>query len=102
MTIDFLQIADLLRDELEQFFHVVRRTEDVNARQAAARQLQSTLDRVAVFADDPGDQQWIASSEPQRWGYLWLVSHVGTAMHELQQFERWARTVQGSNLVFMD
>ncbi len=92
MAIDFLQVADFLQDELAQFFHVVRRIEDVTTQQAAAARLQAALDRVAAFADDPGEPQWRATSEPQRWGYLRLVSHVGTAMHELRRLGGVART----------
>ena len=58
---------------------------DGTTRQAAAEQLQAIVDKLEAFADDPGEQ-WRTLSDIQRWGYLRLLSHLGTATHELQQW----------------
>ncbi len=70
MGIDFLRIADFLQDELQWFFRVVRQTADTAARRAAAARLQAVVNKVAAFSYAPGEEQWSATCEPQRWGYL--------------------------------
>lgn len=98
MTTDFLQVADSLRDELQHFFRIVRQTADTTARQAAATQLQTVINKVEPFAYGPEEEQWRVTPEPQRWGYLRLVSYVGTAQHELRQLQRAAGRVHERDL----
>lgn len=88
MTIDYPQIADFLRDELHQFFCIVRQTEDEDIRRAAVEQLWAAVRRVEAFSYAPSEEQWNALSESQRWGYLRLESYVGTVLHELRQVQR--------------
>ena len=88
MTVDYRQIADILRDELQQFLRIVRQTENEDGRRAAAELLWATLTRVESFTHAPGEDQWNALPEVQRWGYLRLESYVGTALHELRQLQR--------------
>ena len=84
MAIDFLQIADSLQDELQQFFRIVRQTADAAVRQAAAERLWAAVNRVEAFSYAPEEEQWKALSESQRWGYLRLESYMGTALRELR------------------
>jgi len=88
METDYSQIADFLRAELQQFLHTVKQTEDEHARRAAAEQLWAAVNRVEAFAYAPGEDQWNALSEAQRWGYLRLESYIGTALHELRRAQR--------------
>jgi hypothetical protein len=56
MAVDFLQAADFLRKELEEFYRMVHRgDEDEAARRAAAARLQAALDKVETLADDHGE-----------------------------------------------
>jgi hypothetical protein len=98
MTIDFLQLADCLQDELRQFCRVARQTTDPAARQTAAARLQAAVDKVESFSYAPGEEQWRTLCESQRWGYLRLESYVGTAVHELRQWQRTIREGPDSRL----
>lgn len=85
MASDFLQAAEFLQEELKAFYEVRRQMSDGVAVQTAAQRLWEALQQVEPMAEDPGEQ-WRVLGESQRWGYLRLVSHVGTAMHELKPF----------------
>lgn len=95
MSIDYSQIADFLRAELQRFLRTVKQTEDDNACRAAAEQLQAMVNSVEAFSYAPEEDQWSALSESQRWGYLRLESYMGTALHELRR----ARDVQDSKRI---
>jgi len=42
------------------------------------------VDQLEAVADDPGEE-WRTLPDSQRWGYLRLISHLGTATHELHR-----------------
>ena len=84
MAVDFLQAADFLRNELEEFYWAVHRGHDNEVVRRAAERLQAALDKVETLADDHGER-WEHIPVEQRWGWLRLVSHVGTAIHELKK-----------------
>jgi hypothetical protein len=98
MAIDYPQAADFLRDELHQFLPIVRQTENEDTRRAAAERLWAAVNRVEAFSYAPGEDQWNALSESQRWGYLRLESYMGTALHELRQLQRTVWRVQDNRL----
>jgi hypothetical protein len=97
MAIEYTQLADFLREELQRFLYVVRQPGE-EASRAAAEQLWAAVCRVEQFSYAPGDEQWNALSETQRWGYLRLESYIGTALYELRQGQRTVWQVRTPNL----
>ena len=97
MTINFLKTADFLQEELQAFFRVLRRGSDVEAIRRAAERLRRTVDEIEPLAKDPGDA-WQDLAPNQRWGYLRVLSHLGTADHEIKVANKQIqqRTVAGS------
>ena len=85
MTIEYVQLADFLREELQRFLYVVRQTENEQTSQVAAEQLWAAVCRVEQFAYAPGEEQWKALSEAERWGYLRLESYMGSVLYELRK-----------------
>ena len=83
MPIDFLKTADLLREELEGFYRVLRRGSHGSERQTAIDRLRAAVSQTEPL-EESGDQ-WRSLPDEQRWGYLRMVSHLGTAVHELKQ-----------------
>ena len=90
MTIDFLRTADYLQGELQAFFRVIRHTKDTAAIHAAIERLQAVVNQVEPLSEDPGEA-WKDLAINQRWGYLRVLSHLGTATHELQGTAQRAR-----------
>lgn len=88
MAINYSQLADFVREELQQFLHVMRQTDDESTQRAAVERLWATVNSVEALSYAPGDFQWNTLSEDQRWGYLRLESYVGTALHELRRSQR--------------
>ena len=88
MTVDYSQLANFIRDELQQFLCTIRQTENDDACRTATEQLWAAVNRVEVFAYAPSDEEWRFLTDAQRWGYLRLESYVGTAIHELRQRQR--------------
>lgn len=88
MSIDYVQLANVVRSELQQFLCTVQQTDSEQIQQIATEQLWSIITRVQEFTYAPSDAQWEALSAGQRWGYLRLESYVGTALHELRQHQR--------------
>jgi len=85
MAANLLYTVDFLRDELQAYFHIIRRGGEDGA-QAAAR-LRTVLREVErLLPPGPCDQVDLALE--QRWGYVQLVSLMETARHELQRYER--------------
>ena len=84
MDIDFLQPAGFLNGELKQFHRRLRHGGSLMAKQFALAQLREAVRQVEPLAEDPGEQ-WDSLPIEQRWGYLQLVSHVGTATHEIKR-----------------
>ncbi len=85
MTSEYVQLADFLRDELHRFLSVMRRTENGQGSQLAVEQLWAAVCRVEQFSYAPGEEQWKALSEAERWGYLRLESYMGSALYELRK-----------------
>ena len=82
--IDFLKKADFLKAELQEFYQALRRGGSQAARETAIARLRTAMGKAEAFAEDPG-HQWEYLPQEQRWGYLQLVSCVGTASHELKK-----------------
>jgi hypothetical protein len=89
MAIDFLRTADFLWEELQAFYTVLRRGGDERELQTVVERLRSAVDHVEPLAEDPGEG-WNELPKGQRWGYLRLLSHLGTATHELKRVG-WSR-----------
>ena len=85
MTIEYVQLADFLRDELHRFLSVMQQTHNGQVSQLAAEQLWAAVCRVEQFSYAPGEEQWQALSEAERWGYLRLESYMGSALYELRR-----------------
>jgi uncharacterized tellurite resistance protein B-like protein len=83
MTVNFLKTADFLQEELQAFFRVLRLGSDVEAIRSAAERLRRTVDEIEPLAKDPGDA-WKDLAPDQRWAYLRMLSHLGTADHEIK------------------
>ena len=88
MTIEYVRLADFLREELHRFLSVVRQTEHGLTSQVAAEQLWAAVCRVEQFSYAPGEEQWKALSEAERWGYLRLESYMGSALYELRKSQQ--------------
>ena len=88
MAIDYSQLANSVREELEQFLYIVRQSNDEERRRSAVEQLWVAVNRVEAFSYAPSDEQWNALPESQRWGYLRLESYIGTALYELRRSQR--------------
>lgn len=88
MTIDYPQLANFVRKELEQFLYIVQQSNDEERRRSAVEQLWVAVNRVEAFSYAPSDEHWATLSEAQRWGYLRLESYVGTALYELRRSQR--------------
>lgn len=87
MTVDFVKKAAFLKDELEAFYHRFKPNTDEAAQQHAIARLRIAVGKMEAFTEDPGPL-WKRLPIAQRWGYLGLVSHVGTAIYELIDFSR--------------
>lgn len=84
MAVDFLHEANAFKRELQEFYRMLRRGGTAMAKKIAVARLRQALVKVEPLAEDPGPH-WERLSTRQRWAYLQLVSHVGTAMHELRR-----------------
>jgi hypothetical protein len=83
MIVNFLKTADFLQEELQAFFRVLRLGSDVEVIRSAAERLRKTVDEIEPLAKDPGDA-WKDLAPDQRWAYLRVLSHLGTADHEIK------------------
>jgi hypothetical protein len=83
MTIDFLKAADFLQEELQEFYRILRRGGNERERRVAIERLRTAVDRVKPLANDPRES-WKSLAMEQRWGYMRVLSHLGTATHELE------------------
>ena len=84
MTINFLKAADFLQGELQEFYRVLRRGNDNQAIRTAAERLRAAMNEIEPIAQDPGDA-WKDLPSDQRWGYLRVLSHLGTADHPVER-----------------
>ena len=82
-VVDFMQTADSMREELQEFFRIVRRGQHPEDIRQAAEQLKHALSRCETFVSAP-DQRDILPEE-QRWGFLLLLSHVQSAREALKR-----------------
>ena len=98
MTIEYVQLADFLREELHRFLYVARQAENEEVGQVATEQLWAAVCRVEQFAYAPGEDQWKALSEAERWGYLRLESYMGSALYELRKSQRTVWKVQDNRV----
>ena len=83
MATDYLKTTDFLNQELDAFYRVLRRGSKGSERQAAIDRLRVAVSQTEPL-EEPGEQ-WRNLPQEQRWGYLRMVSHLGTAVHELKQ-----------------
>jgi CheY-like chemotaxis protein len=81
--VDFLRWADYMREELHQFFLVVRRRQANDALLHAAEQLQDALNRCEPLVSEPHQREGLPME--QRWGFLLLLSCVESAREALKQ-----------------
>lgn len=79
MATDLLQDVDFLKNELKDYYTVVSRGDNLAT---ATAQLQAALSRVEGHIGDPA--QLTEQILPQRWGYVQLVSLIGTVKEELK------------------
>ena len=79
MATDLLQDVDFLKNELKDYYTVVSRGDNLTT---ATVQLQAALSRVEGNVGDPA--QLTEQVLPQRWGYVQLVSLIGTVKEELK------------------
>lgn len=79
MPTDFLKDVDFLKNELMEFYWVVRHGNDATA---AMARLQAALNRMEGNIGDPA--LLTTQALPQRWGYVQLVSLIGTIKEELR------------------
>jgi hypothetical protein len=86
MTTDFLKAAEFLQEELQAFYRILRRAGNQKERRVAIERLRTAIDRVEPLAIDPGES-WKNLAMNQRWGYLRVLSYLGTATHELTRLE---------------
>jgi hypothetical protein len=81
MVNNLLQTVDFLRDELQQYYRILRRGGEDGAK--AAARLRGVLRQVEPLVP-AGPVEQVDSALEQRWGYVQLVSLLETARHELQ------------------
>ena len=79
MPIDLLKDVDFLKNELMEFYRVVRQGNEATA---AVARLQAALHHVQGNVGDP--THLTEQALPQRWGYVQLISLIGTVKEELK------------------
>lgn len=87
MDIDFLKAADVLQEELRAFYRILQCGGNAEERQLATERLRAAVDRTEPLATDPGDS-WQSLALDQQWGYLRVLSYLGTATHELKSVSK--------------
>lgn len=84
MAANLLHTADFLRNELQAYFHMIRRGGEDGAK--AAARLRTALRMVEPLLP-PGSVDQVNLTLEQRWGYVQLISLIDTARHELHRTE---------------
>jgi hypothetical protein len=85
LVIDYVQAAEFLHRVLQDVSEILQREpQNAGALVTARRHLQTVVAQVEPLGEDPG-KAWSSLAMKQRWGYLRLVSFLGTAMHLLRQ-----------------
>ena len=79
MTTNLLEDVDFIKNELMEFYRVVRRG---NKATDAVVRLQAALHRVQGSVGDPA--HLTEQALPQRWVYVQLISLIGTVKEELK------------------
>ncbi len=81
----FAQTSTFLQQELQEFFRAVRRSKgDEALLRVAGERLSAAVYFVEPLGEDPGEG-WEHLPMEQRWGYMRVVSLLGTAVHELRR-----------------
>jgi CheY-like chemotaxis protein len=78
----FLRMADVMRDELQNFFTVLHRGKDTDALRRATEGLQQVLSRYEPLVSN--SEQRNSLPVEQRWGFLLLLSNVQSARAALK------------------
>src|SRR5215208_3071381 len=85
LAIDYVQAAEFLHRVLQDVSAILLREPQNAGGLVTARQcLQTVVAQMEPLGEDPG-KAWPSLAMKQRWGYLRLVSCLGTAMHLLRQ-----------------
>jgi hypothetical protein len=84
VTRDFLKTADFLQEELQTFYRVWRCGKDEGERRAALERLRMVVRHIESAMGDTRTA-WQHCAVEQRWGYLRVLSPLGTATHELKR-----------------
>jgi hypothetical protein len=85
MAADFVHTSAFLHQEVHAFFRALRHGKGDEERiRAAAERLSAAVAFAEPFGEDPGDA-WDRLSREQQWGYLQVVSLLGTAVHALRR-----------------
>ncbi len=85
MAAEFVRTSAFLQQEMQAFFRALRHGKgDEDRIRAAGERLSAAVVMAEPLGEDPGDG-WEHLSREERWGYLQLVSLLGTAVHELRR-----------------
>ena len=84
-VIDYVQAAEFLHRVLQDVSAILQREpQNTGALVTARQRLQTVVAQMEPLGEDPRNA-WPSLTIKQRWGYLRLVSCLGTAMHLLRQ-----------------
>jgi CheY-like chemotaxis protein len=82
-VVDFLVMAEFMREELQKFFSVARKGQDHDAIVLATEQLQHALSRCEPLVSNPEQRNSLPLE--QCWGFLLLLSSVQSAREALKR-----------------
>ena len=95
MDADYVRSAKLLYEALEDFCELLEREkQNESTLETARRRLQTVVTQMEPLGKDPGEA-WQSLLIAQRWGYLRLVSYLGTATHLLREGSRRKAHIEG-------
>ena len=85
MADEFVRTSAFLHQEVQTFFRALRhRKGDEDRIRTAGARLSAAVAFAEPFGEDPGEG-WERLSREEQWGYLQVVSLLGTAVHELRR-----------------
>lgn len=85
MVIDYVQTAEFLHRVLQDVSAILQREQqNAEALVTARQRLQTVVAWMEPLGEDPG-KAWPSLAMKQRWGYLRLVSYLGTATDLLRK-----------------
>ena len=104
MDTDYVRSAEFLYETLQVFRELLRQEkQNESVLETARGRLQTVVTQMEPLGKDPGEA-WQSLLMAQRWGYLRLVSYLGTATHLLREggqrethIERPVRAGRGSS-----